>query len=245
MMHRDAPRVGELVHEMRNQLAVARANLEAFLDGKLSPNAERLEAVLQTLRELEELIKDLRVMQLDAPTTSRMQEIDVCALLQSEYTAVEAVAVEKRVSLSVFRCPHPNGACQRFLGDPVRVSQIVKNLMLNAVRYTPAGGSVAVDCSRRADQLEVRISDSGPGVDDVDAGHIFESGYRGASTDQSAGTGVGLSVVKRLVEEHGGSITLGPKTPKGATFTLRLPGWLPEDHKSCAVEGCDICSPSP
>jgi signal transduction histidine kinase len=237
MMRRDASRVGDLVHEMRNQLAVARANLEAFLDGKLSPNAERLEAVLQTLRELEELIKDLRVMQLDAPMPSRMQEIDVCAMLQREYTAVEAVAAEKRVSLSVFRCPHPKAQCQRFIGDPVRVAQIVKNVLLNAVRYTPTGGSVAVDCSRRADQLEVRISDSGPGVADDDAPHIFEAGYRGEGAKTVAGAGVGLSVVKRLVEEHGGSIALGPKTAQGATFTLRLPGALPEVSKGCAAEG--------
>jgi len=224
--------LSDLVHEMRNQLSIAKANLEAFIDGKMAPTSERLESVVQTLRHLEDLIKDLRALRLSSDSAqsvspARIQEIDVCALLRREYSSLEAVAQDKHVSLSVFRCPHPAAECRRFYGDPTRIAQIVKNVLLNAVRHTPAGGAITVDCARRADELQVTVSDQGPGVAPEDAPHIFERGYRatGAST---SGSGLGLAIVKELVEAHGGSVRLDSDTTEGARFVVRLPGTLPQ-----------------
>jgi signal transduction histidine kinase len=233
---RDSTGVSELIHELRNQLAVAKANLEAFIDGKLPPTAQRLEHVVQTLNQMEELIKDLRVLQPaadagSAATAATLTEINVCQLLEREFASMEAVALEKKISLSVFRCPHPNAACQHFYGDPGRIGQIVKNVLLNAVRYTPSGGTISVDCRRRADELQVTIEDNGPGVSPADAGHIFERGFRGTAGGE-AGSGIGLAVVRDLVEAHGGSIRLNPESARGASFILRLPGRLPEPGAS-------------
>jgi len=225
--HANPSRVSELIHEMRNQLAVAKANLEAFVDGKLPPTAERLESVLQTLTILEELVKDLRVLRPEIEDRGEFAEINVCALLQREYAALEGAAVAKGISMSVYRCPHPNAACQRFYGDPVRIGQIVTNVLLNAVRYTPPGGSIAVDCRRRADEVQITIQDSGRGVSHADAQHIFEAGYRGVAGQETEGSGLGLSLVKRLVEVHGGSVALGETSDRGTTFVLRLPGRQP------------------
>jgi signal transduction histidine kinase len=220
-------RVSELVHDVRNQLAVARANLEAFIDGKLAPTPERLESVVQALAHVDELVNDLRGLSLEATAETQLAEIDVCSLLQREYASIEAVAVGKGVSLSVFRCPHPAAACQRFIGDPVRIGQIVTNVMLNAVHYTPVGGAITVDCTRRADELQITIADSGPGVTAADAKRIFEPGYRGEAGKSIEGSGLGLNIVQRLIEHQGGSVTLGETSPHGATFLLRLPGKLP------------------
>jgi signal transduction histidine kinase len=216
---------------MRNQLAVAMANLEAFIDGKLPPTSERLESVMQTLHHLEKLIVDLNVLhpassEKHAEHTLKLREINVCDLLAREFASLEAVALQKQVSLSVFRCPHPAAACQRFLGDPTRIGQIIKNVLLNAVRFAPLGGGVSVDCRRRADELQVTISDTGPGVPEAEAGHVFEPGFRGAGTGH-AGSGLGLSVVKELVEAQGGSVHLDETAPSGARFIVRLPGELP------------------
>lgn len=228
MKRSDSSSVSELVHEMRNKLAVARANLEGFIDGKLPPTPERLEGVLQMMRHLEELMKDLRVLRFGVEPETTLTEINVCTLLEREYASIEAVASKKGISLSVFRCPHQNAACQRFYGDPVRIGQMVTNVLLNAVRYTPAGGFIMVDCSRRADELQITIADNGPGVPAADSTHIFESGYRGRTDAPTEGTGLGLTVVKRLVEDQGGSVTLHKSSPRGATFLLRLPGKLPD-----------------
>ena len=231
MIDRDDRRLSELIHEMRNQLAVAKANLEAFIDGKLPPTAARLESIVQTLRHLEELVKDLRVLHpaLSAgqpALATNLTEINVCDLLRREFSSLEGAAAEKGVTLSVFRCPHPNAACQRFYGDPTRIGEIVSNVLLNAVRYTPAGGSIFVDCARRADELQVTIADEGPGVSAVDAKRIFELGFRGAAATHE-GSGLGLGIVRELVEAQGGSIRLDSDTPRGARFIVRLPGKLP------------------
>ena len=153
-------------------------------------------------------------------------EINVCKLLEREFASMEAVALEKQVSLSIFRCPHPNAACQYFYGDPNRIGQIVKNVLLNAVSYTPRGGAITVDCRRRADELQVTIADNGPGVAPADARRIFEAGFRGSTSE--AGSGLGLAVVKELAEAHGGSIRLDTQSTRGASFILRLPGRLPD-----------------
>lgn len=226
------------LHEIRNQLAVARASLEAFIDGKLAPTAERLQAVAQALAQLEALLNDLRGAQtvdqsgppqssLDvksaAPQTTP-RRINVCVLLAAEFRALEALAAQKRIAMSVTQCAHRSKACEEFLGDPVRIGQIVKNVLLNAVRYTPAGGTIAVDCSRAADEVQVTITDTGPGVSAEDAHRIFETGYRGEAAAGTSGEGHGLAIVKRLVEEQGGRVTLASDFGHGASFTIRLPG---------------------
>lgn len=228
MSEHDASGRRELIHEMRNQLAVAQANLEAFIDGKLPPTPERLQSIVQALRQVDALIDDLPDERGSAGVQTRLTEINVCSLLEREFVSMQAPAARKNVSLSVFRCPHPAAQCQRFYGDPVRIGQIVKNLLINAIRYTPVGGSISVDCGRRADQLEVTIRDSGPGVVPEDRERIFELGYRGGAGKSVEGSGIGLSVVKELVEAQGGSVVLKETSSRGATFMLRLPGRLPE-----------------
>jgi signal transduction histidine kinase len=219
----EARPLANLVHEMRNQLAIARANVEAFIDGKIAPTAERLEGVVQTLRVLDSLLTDVPSAGVMAPAVSRPREINVCSLLNREYRSLEAIAVERGVTFTVSRCPVATRECERFFGDPVRIAQIVSNVLINAVRYTPRGGSVAVACTRRADQLEVVIADSGPGIAPDEAQHVFEPGFRGAASTGSSGSGIGLAVVKEFVQSQGGEIDF-VSSPRGTTFTIRLPG---------------------
>ena len=218
-----------VMHEIRNQLAVARATLEAFIDGKIAPTAERLHSLAQTLTQLQALLDDLRAAKPEAALPPKPRRINVCVLLSAEFRSIEALAAGKRISLSITQCAHRAKACEEFFGDPVRIGQIVKNVLLNAVRYTPVGGAIAVDCSRAADELQVTISDTGPGISADDAGRIFETGYRGkgAAAADKHGEGYGLAVVRRLVEEQGGVVTLASDLGHGAAFTIKLPG-MPE-----------------
>jgi two-component system, OmpR family, sensor histidine kinase BaeS len=226
--------VSELIHEMRNELAVARANLEGLVDGKLAPTRERLLGIIQALSQLDGLIEDVRELGLEAAMPVKAGHVNVCELLNREYSAMEAVARARDVSVSINRCSVPAAECLHFFADPRRIGQIVKNVMLNAIRYTPKGGSVRIDCERQADQLEVRISDSGPGLTREDSSHVFESGFRGAASQQTEGTGHGLAVVKQLVEAQGGTVTASSASPGGATFTVRLPGVAPAAADMCA-----------
>jgi two-component system, OmpR family, sensor histidine kinase BaeS len=214
----------ELMHEMRNALAVVRANLEAFLDGKLSPTPERLEGMLQALTQLESLMGSFTVLGPQVQSRAQDTYINVCDVLNREYGAMSASAGAKDISLSITRCAVTSKECKHFYGEPVRIGQIIKNVLLNAIRYTPRGGSIDIDCSRRADQLEIRIQDSGPGIASQEADRIFEHGFRGSAAGSESGSGYGLALVKRFVEEQGGQVTLTSTSHSGAAFTLRLPG---------------------
>lgn len=231
-----------VIHEMRNHLAVAVANVEAFIDERLEPTRARLNAVLQALEEIDRLIEDLKIIEggaaTPAPMHSDLRAIDVCRLISNEATAMEVSARERGVEFSVHRCDAVHPACQSFLGDPVRIGQIVNNVMSNAIRYTAAGGAIAVDCHRGPGELVFTVTDSGPGITPSDAAHMFERGFRGSASAGTAGSGIGLSLVKSFVEEHGGSIDVRSAAGRGTIFAIRLPGELQE----AGLADCEHCA---
>ncbi len=231
-----AAQLGELIHEMRNELAVAKANLEGLIDGKFAPTRERLLGIVQALSQLDTLIDDLHGVSPNVQMSLHPSLINVCELLDHEYAAVEALARAKDIKVSIHRCAMPSPRCAQFYGDPARIGQIVKNILLNAIRYTPRGGTVSVDCDHPSDQLEVRISDSGPGIRESEVNEVFQAGFRGSASADTDGSGYGLAVVKQLVEAHGGLVTASAASSHGASFTVRLPGVAPTH------EGCETCS---
>ena len=211
-----------VAHEMRNQLAVAVANIEAFIDGKLEPTPRRLGAVLQALHELDALIDDV-----GGPAAVRMDNdprvVDICAIITNEILAIEAATAEKRLTFSVDQCPATHAACRSFAVDPVRIGQVLKNLLLNAVRYTPAGGEVAVECRRDGGHFVFSVANDGPGIAPADLPHVFEAGYRVAAGEFVPGSGMGLTVARQMVEAHGGTISVESIPNERTTFTVRLP----------------------
>jgi signal transduction histidine kinase len=209
---------------MRNELAVARANLEGLIDGKLQPTHDRLLGIIQALNQLDALIDDLRRTKAEVAMRARPMLVNVCELLTREYAAIDAVANVKNVKLSIHRCAVPSPKCMQFYADPDRIGQIAKNVLLNAIRYTPKGGTVTVDCSHNGDRLQVRISDSGPGLSEEDREKVFRLGYRGTASAGTSGSGYGLAVVKKLVEEQGGTLSIADVSEHGAAFTVSLPG---------------------
>lgn len=222
-----------VVHEMRNHLTVAMSNIEAFLDGKLEPTEARLAAVLHALTEVDVLIDDLPRSEATRPMELHGQTIDVCSLIANESTAMEGLASERGVRFEVERCACVDAACKNFYGDPQRIGQIVTNVLTNAIRYTPRGGSVGVACRREGGCLEFTVNDDGPGIAADDLPRIFEPGFRGKSAGGHDGSGLGLSLVKQFVEGQGGSVAVRSTPASGATFTVRLPG-RPVERDVCA-----------
>jgi signal transduction histidine kinase len=213
------------VHEIRNQLAVAVANIEAFIDGKIAPTPDRLNSVLQALLEVDVLIDDL------APGSGseaklNLELVDVCKLIETELIAIEATAVAANIELRVDRCADKHAHCAAFVCDPGQVIQVVKNILLNAFKYTPPGGFVAVNCHREPGVLVLSVDDDGPGVQPDERHAIFEAGVRGSAATDGNGSGMGLSVVKRIVDRHGGAVTVQRGALGGAEFVIRLPGTL-------------------
>ena len=222
------------IHEIRNQLAVAVANVEAFIDGKFVPTQDRLHAVLAALLEVDVLIDDL-VPTHPSGTKAKFSNTDVCGIIASELMAMEATAAAAGITLLVDRCHETHPACERFLCDPGQVRQLVTNVMLNALRYTPRGGVVDVDCHRGPGVMTLTISDDGPGVNLSEREAIFEPGVRGSASRDHTGSGTGLAVVKRIVDSHGGTVAVDESDLGGARFVIRLPGTaLAGTCESCA-----------
>lgn len=218
-----------VIHEIRNHLAVAIANIEAFQDGVLEPTPKRLGAVLQALGEVEALLQALPRGDTEVPPELRSERrtVDVCDVITNEVLACEAAAREREIGFHVQQCIAHDRACARFGCDPVRVAEIVNNVISNAIRYTPPGGQIDVDCRRSAGSLTLTVTDGGPGVGGEEIERIFEDGFRGSAAGGTQGSGLGLPLVKRFVEEHGGTIEVKNVAGRGAQFTVKLPGTSP------------------
>jgi signal transduction histidine kinase len=108
--------------------------------------------------------------------------------------------------------------------DPIRLGQAVNNLLDNALKYTPTGGSVVLAVRRDARGAELSVTDSGPGVPPGEREAIFRRLYRGDASRSQRGLGLGLSMVKAIVESHGGTVGVGDAPGGGARFVVRLPG---------------------
>jgi signal transduction histidine kinase len=223
------------IHEMRNQLAVAVANIEAFIDGKLPPSTERLGSVLDALNKLNTLMNELRPAASSEPAGAVMQPIDVCALIANESLAMEAAVAAAGLAFEVDMCTHQHAECARFRCDATQVSQVIKNVVLNAVKYTGRGGRVRLSCHREPGVLALEISDNGPGVPVAERQTIFEKGVRGAAAQTAAGSGLGLAVVRGILEAHGGTVAVAESAIGGARFVIHLPG------DTTGTESCRSC----
>jgi len=212
-----------LAHEICNQLAIAVANVEAFIDGKFEPSEARLNAVLEALRSAETLVASSTMTEPRRPQT-RYEPVDVCELVDNEVMGLEALAVERGVRLRIEDSGFQRSPCKLFLGDRTRIVQIVANLVRNAVHYTPPGGTVTIRRRRENDQFVVSVDDEGSGIAPADLPRIFELGYRGTDAAGVPGNGIGLAVVHRFVQEFGGAIHVVTRRGRGTTFEIRLPG---------------------
>jgi signal transduction histidine kinase len=206
-----------VVHEIRNHVAVAVANIEAFRDGVLQPSPGRLQAVLQALREVEVLLHDIPDGTTPVQLDSERSTFDVCDVITNEVLGLEALAKEHGIEFSVVQCALHAPDCHTFTGDPVRVGEIVNNIVSNSIRYTPRGGRIEVDCRRSDGAISLKVTDE-------DIGRIFERGFRGSASRDTQGSGTGLALAKHFVEEHGGSIDVQNVGKRGARFIVRLPG---------------------
>ena len=112
------------------------------------------------------------------------------------------------------------------LGNPLRLGQLVGNLLENAIKYTPQGGRIGVSLSADDGFLVLRVSDTGIGIPHEDKPYIFDKYYRSdAAIDHYEGTGLGLSIVKGIVEQHDGRIWVESQVGRGSTFTVMLPAY--------------------
>jgi signal transduction histidine kinase len=196
---------------------------EALSDGKLKPDREMYSVIHTEALHLSHLIDDLKVLSLaDAGELPlNMQPVEPGKLIRRAAETYQMQAEQKQVSiLTDIAADLPE-----IRVDVERMAQVLGNLMSNALRYTPAGGSIRLSAQREQSSVVLGIADSGSGIAEEDLPYIFERSFRGdkARQQQSGETGLGLAIVKSLVEAQGGRIEVKSSPGQGAQFALIFP----------------------
>jgi two-component system sensor histidine kinase BaeS len=215
----------DVAHELRTPLAVIRADFEAMLDGVRPLSAEAVAEVHGETRLLSRLIDDLRDLSLAETGQLPLRKVptDLGELARASAARFVPRTEERGVGLEVAAADD----LPRADVDPDRVSQILGNLLENALRHTPPGGRVelSVGPGEEPTTLQVTVRDSGPGIPAEHLPNVFEHFYRvdRARSRSAGGSGIGLAVVKQLVEAHGGRVWAESPPGRGATFGVELP----------------------
>jgi signal transduction histidine kinase len=208
-----------LAHEIKNPLSTIQLNLQLLQEDLPVETAvgSRVHARLRTVRQeasrLREILDDF--LKYAGNLTLEREIVDLNVLVEeiSDFFAPQASVSHVRVHID--RAAEPVRASI----DAKLIKQAVLNLMLNATQAMPTGGELMLGTRRDGHHVELIITDTGPGIPTEAAARIFEAYY----TTKKGGTGLGLPMTRRIVEEHGGKIALNSEPGKGTRFTLRLP----------------------
>ena len=213
----------DVAHELRTPLSNIQGYLEAIKDGLVDPTPETIDTIHGQALHLSRLVEDLRVLaQVEAGALQlQLSSTRVEELLQSSVEAVRPRADAKGINLSL----DVDASLPTLDLDTTRISQVIGNLLENAITHTPEGGSVTVSAHNAGDTIEVAVSDTGSGISSEDLPRLFDRFYRAdPSRDRSTGgAGLGLTIARRLAEAHGGTIGAESEIGHGSRFTVRLP----------------------
>lgn len=214
--------LGDVAHEMRTPLTTLDGYVEGLIDGVFTPDPELFASLDAELRRLHRLADDLSSLSRTEERGLDLHpaEADLADLARRAADRLAPQFADAQVSLAVDAdTPLPVRV------DVDRITQVLTNLLGNALVATPAGGSVTLAASRRGDQAVVRATDTGVGLDPADLERVFERFYRApGAARRSAGSGIGLTIARGLARAHGGDVTASSAgRGHGATFTLSLP----------------------
>jgi len=210
--------LADVTHELRTPLTVVQGNLEALLDGVYPADAEHLAPILDETRVLSRLVDDLRTLSLaEAGALALHREpTDVASLVADTAASFRTQADGAGIALVT----EIDGGSPQVDVDPVRMREVLSNLLSNALRYTPRGGSVRLGVSPADGQLRISVRDSGPGISAEALPHVFDRFYK---SEESRGAGLGLAIAKSLVVAHGGEITAASEPGQGTEMRFTIP----------------------
>jgi len=226
LAHADAQRrnlMADIAHELRTPLTVIQGNLEALMDGVYDLTPENVAAVHRHTVVLSRLVADLRDLALAEAGQLRLERkpIALSEVIAQVSESLEAQAREKGVTLKTeAHDPRPPVAA-----DEQRITQVLFNLLSNALRHTPSGGTITTSAELRDGRVLVSVRDTGTGIPPEDLPHVFERFYRADRSRARAtgGSGLGLTIAKQIVEAHGGQIWVQSWLGAGSTFAFSLP----------------------
>jgi two-component system sensor histidine kinase BaeS len=214
--------VSDIAHELRNPLNVIRGRLEAAEDGHLPFDRALSASLLEETVLLQHIVDDLQdLAAADAGQLRLHPELLDAAELAGH---VAAALADRAAAAGVTLAVDATGDCA-LEADPVRLRQVVGNLVTNAIRHTPAGGRTTIRIWSTVDEVTLVVADTGTGIAAEDLPHVFDRFWRAekSRSRQTGGSGLGLAIVRHLVAAHGGTVTVESEVDVGSTFTVRLP----------------------
>ena len=215
--------VADIAHELRTPLSNLRGYLEAVRDGVIKPDADTIRSLDEEAALLSRLVDDLQELSLAEAGELKLvcQAENIGELIKQTVGGLQAQAATKGLSVSVDlpdRLPAVNI-------DSHRISQVLRNLLENALAHTAEGDAITVTAAQQGNWVEVSVVDTGEGIPAEDLPNIFERFYRVDKSRARAtgGSGLGLTIAKRLVEAHGGTIQAQSEGGKGSRFSFTVP----------------------
>jgi signal transduction histidine kinase len=211
--------VADVAHELRTPVAVLQANTEALLDGLVAHTPEQTASLHEEVKRLGRMVEDLQTLAAAEAAALQLsrQRCDLAQIAAEEADDWDASFAAAGVSFTRRLESAP------VLADPVRLHQIITNLLSNALKFTPPGGQVRMSLSRGGGKARLEVSDTGPGISPADQPHVFDRLWRGAGAAQTLGSGIGLAIAAELARAHEGSIDLASELGSGSRLTLVLP----------------------
>ncbi len=216
--------LADVAHELRTPLTVLQGNLRAILDDVYPLDKAEIAGLYDQTRHLHRLVNDLHELaQAEAGQLPlARQPVNIVALVQDAVAILAPMAEAQDVTLRYL----PSSGELVVAGDRARLTQVMQNLLTNALRHTPAQGEIVVTVARRAGQAEIAVQDNGDGIDAQHLPYVFDRFYRTdrARDRDAGGAGLGLAIVRALVEAHGGSVRVASAAPGlGSTFVVAMP----------------------
>lgn len=214
--------VAVVSHDLKSPLAVLTGYVYVLAESpELAPHSrEYVRAIIENAERMRDLIESLLdLAQVEGGMGGEVGTCDLIKLIGSVQEMLERQAQDKQQTLTFNLAPLPT-----VMGNPVRLTQVVCNLVGNAVKYTPPGGSIRIVTEQRPGEMRFYVQDSGPGIPPAAQAKLFQRFYRvGGSANGKEGTGLGLAIVKSIVESYGGHVWVESQAGQGSTFGFTLP----------------------
>lgn len=212
---------GDVAHELRTPLATVLSHVEAMIDGIWDPTTERLTSCHEELTRITRLVSDLEKLAHYESESLILNKSSFEAKAFLEHLMLTFEANFNKLGI----VPVIESDETHFFADRDKLSQVFVNLISNALKFTPNGGSIVVRVKEDQHQIYVTVTDTGQGISKQDQIHIFERFYRAdvSRNRMTGGSGIGLTLVKAIVEAHGGTITVASEPNKGTAFTMIFP----------------------
>ena len=211
----------DISHELRTPLTNVQTHLEAMIDGIWEPNIERLNSVNEEVIRLTNLVNQLKnLAKFDSEKNKlNLSEVNIEKLIKNIVYNNQGCALEKNINI-VFSLESINTYV-----DKDKISQVIVNLLSNAIRYTNNGGNIYINAHKEKENIKIHFKDDGVGIPKESLNYIFERFYRvdESRSKETGGIGVGLTIVKSIVDLHKGKIEVKSKINKGSEFIITLP----------------------